>query len=126
MVRPYSELRQMLSPERRERAEQLAQEILRYMAVDEKIHEDIFVEIQRQFELQKMGKFKYTLSDNEMTDQERLGATTEEFLEAFLECYLKMVRAVNDGENRRAEIIQVIACCWQWLRYIDNTERLTK
>lgn len=126
MAKPYSELRKMATPEIQERAKQLAQEILRYMAVDEKIHEDIFAEMQRQFELQKMGKFKYTLSDSEMTDQERLGATTEEFLEAFLECYLKMVRAVNDGENRRAEIIQVIACCWQWLRYIDNTEKLIK
>lgn len=127
MARPYSELRKMVPPENLERAEQLAKEIIRYMSIDEQIHLDIFTEMERQFKLQKMGKFKYTLSDSEMSDLERLGATTEEFLEAFLENYLSLTRAVNDNadsKNKRAEIIQVIACCWQWLRHIDNTEKL--
>jgi len=120
MARPYSELRKMATPEVQERADKLAQEIIRYMDTDNQIHDDIFTEMNRQAELKKMGKFKYILSDSEMSDTERMTSTLEEVGE--------VARAVNDNDiaNKREELVQVIACCWQWIRHIDTTERLIK
>lgn len=121
MAKPYSELRKMVPPEVQERANQLAQEIIKYMDTDSQIHSDIFTEMDRQVSLKQMGKFKYILSDSEMTDGDRMSTVIEEVGE--------VAREVNDKKdivNKRAELVQVIACCWQWIRHIDTTEKLIK
>ena len=94
------------------------------MKNDETILEEILLELTRQQQLKKEGRFKYTLADPEMNDFERLAAITEETGEVAT-CLLEESTVCAPGDkqhDKRAEIVQVAACCWAWLRHLNSVE----
>jgi hypothetical protein len=83
---------------------------------------ELFVEeFHRQLKLKREGKFKYTCSDSEVTNYQRLAVLTEEVGE--------VARELNDWPDAspgstagaeatarlRAELVQVAAVCLAWL-----------
>ena len=88
---------------------------------------DVDMEIQRQFRLQRSGKFEDTCRTG--TDEHNVSVISEEALEALEQSHklqmrlLGVARAVNDraqSEKLRKELIEVAACALQWVMRIDE------
>lgn len=92
--------------------------------IGKRILEDIIQERKRQERLKTEGRFKYTLADPEMSDFERVAAITEEtgeLAQATLEEHNTCSPSGNK-HDKKAECVQVAACCWAWLEHIYKNE----
>lgn len=81
--------------------------------------EVVGAERQRQLRLQAEGRFKYTPSDDGMTDSERAACIMEEVGEVARNTLARVAGLVTDGsasdEDMLKELSQVAALCVAWM-----------
>jgi hypothetical protein len=79
---------------------------------------EVAYERQRQLQLQRLGRFRYTLSDDGLRDSERLACITEEVGEVARNCLARRA-LVSDGDTNdaalRKELCQIAALSVAWM-----------
>jgi NTP pyrophosphatase (non-canonical NTP hydrolase) len=91
------------------------------MSVGIAIWTDVCTEIGRQNKLKAAGKFEKTARDG--NDVENAPVLAEEVLEV-CEAVLHVMRAVNDKQPVRKELIESMAVMAQWVARIDAEDEL--
>ena len=86
------------------------------------VYDEIARERTRQETLRAEGKFRYTLATEPgLDDGERLAALLEEVAEVG-KAMLGERMLVNDGGDKRKELVEVAACAVAWIEAIDDAK----